>query len=157
MNTCYKSTSGNMRRGNWQQVVGCVYRCKAKKLREKCSNRSLESVVLLTCSLELWQTDRQLDQPLDHPINRRTCGFIQREVSDPVWYWPDPNPTSQEKPDPYPWFSLERNRVKAKKPDPVKIQSLLSWKCFIILWIFYIRNCFFFIFLISSVIILIFF
>ena len=33
-------------------------------------------------------------------------------VADPVWYWPDPDPTSQDKPDPDP------NPTSQDKPDP---------------------------------------
>ena len=35
-------------------------------------------------------------------------------VSDPVWYWPDPDPTSQDKPDPDP----DLDPTSQDKPDP---------------------------------------
>ena len=46
-------------------------------------------------------------------------------ITDPVWYWPDPdpNPTFQDKPDPDPWFFSRqdpdpgKNRVQTPDPD----------------------------------------
>ena len=35
---------------------------------------------------------------------------VVSRVADPVWYWPDPDPTSQDKPDPDP--------TSQDKPDP---------------------------------------
>ena len=52
---------------------------------------------------------------------------IRSRVSDPVWYGPDPDPNSQDKPDsdpwiffrpdPDPWIFLGRIRIQAKKNE----------------------------------------
>ena len=36
--------------------------------------------------------------------NKHTYKLYITRVSDPVWYWPYPDTTSHEKPDPDPWF-----------------------------------------------------
>ena len=61
-------------------------------------------------------------------ILKKTGLFALVRVSDPVWYWPDPDPTSRDKPDP----DLRH----------------LSWQFFwFLLWWFLIRNCCLFYFL----------
>ena len=61
---------------------------------------------------------------------------VRSRVSDPVWYWPDPDPTSQNKPDPDstsrekpnpdPWIFKTGSRSRSKeicKPDPEKFEN----------------------------------
>ena len=66
-----------------------------------------------------------------------------RRVSDPVWYWPDPDQTSQDKLDPDPWFFQDR----------IQIQTPLSWKFSIYFMMIFNKKLFFLFFWRSLIII----
>ena len=51
-----------------------------------------------------WPSNQQTDQQLKGGIT--FCVGVAARVSDPVWYWPYQDPTSQDKPDPDPDTSV---------------------------------------------------
>ena len=56
----------------------------------------------------MWWSDGQTEVF----VCKKLCSILFSRVSDPVWYWPDPDPTSQDKPD------LDPDPTSNDKPDP---------------------------------------
>ena len=66
-----------------------------------------------------WGEKKQISRRMDWQNSAPGIGTEIR-VLDPAWHWPDPDPTSQDKPDPDPDLTSQ------DKPDPDPDTSVLK-------------------------------